>query len=162
MELGSMKRGQGKKICIRPLWSFWAWSLRVSREANWESFCSPYRRNKTKLRLAFNFWCQKLEAKCIFLPRLPMFCKMREILASASNVRCRKLGPRAKNCVGLFLSTRTWSSKVPRNVELWFVCTRHRKLEAKRKKIAPPLIFGAKSWRLNTKKLFSLFWNSQA
>jgi hypothetical protein len=72
------------------------------------------------------------------------------------------LGPRAKICVGLFLSARIWSSKVPRNIELWFICTQHRKLEAKRKKIARPLIFSAKSWRLNIKKLFSFFWNSQA
>jgi len=67
-----------------------------------------------------------------------MFCKIRKILASASNVWCQKLGPRAKICVGLFLSARTWSSKVPRKVELWFFA------------------FNTKSWRPNTKKLFNL------
>jgi hypothetical protein len=43
-----------------------------------------------------------------------------------------------------------------------FFCTQHRKLEAKGKKFAQPPIFDAKSWRLNIKKLFGLFWNSQA
>jgi hypothetical protein len=39
-----------------------------------------------KLHLAFNFWCQKLEAKHIFLFGLPMFCKTKEIFALASDV----------------------------------------------------------------------------
>ncbi len=67
---------------------FLSMKFKSSKRSQLKIFLLTLLVEQKKLHLAFNFWCQKLEAKHNFLLRLPMFCKTREILASASNVWC--------------------------------------------------------------------------
>jgi hypothetical protein len=75
MEPGSMKRGQGQKNCIWPLWSFWKWSLRVPREANWKYFCSPYKWSKNNCIWPSTFGAKSWRLSEFFCFNFPCFVR---------------------------------------------------------------------------------------